>query len=450
VPDVAVCPGHASPFEFLADTFFERYESALVHASRSGGKTITSAIVHALNCRFKDKCWTTHAGAVQQQADRCYEQFKGFAESDLLNWLLVGEPLKSETRFLNGAKIEILPGTIAKLSGPHPQKAVVDEVEMMPWDTHEHFKQMPLSTHGIPQQTWRLSINREPTGTMARLLAEAPRRNMKLYRWCLFEVIQPTPRCEGRQDCPIYDICQRRCERANGFIQKRDAFQWFRESDLATFESQRLCLKPNAGRLEFAEFDLSVHVGPYPYHEDGDDPIVGFDYGFFPDPSHCSIIQRQGGRPVVIAEVYDWRVDPEVLATRVKALPYGKRITRGFGPQDARPGFGAFRQAGIEMQLADQDVEESLLFMHSLFRHDQGPPSLLINDACGFLIDDLGAMPPYPEGKNKRRDVPGTQNTSHFDAVHSARYALYSEYGSRKGWGGGEIAVVGGGRVRKF
>lgn len=444
---MAVCPGHASPFKFLADAFFERFESALVHANRGGSKTLTSAIIHALNSRFKPYCWTTHAGAVQQQADRCYEHFKKFAEGDFLCWLLEDEPLKSETRFRNSAKVEILPGTIAKLSGPHPQKAVVDEVELMPWETHEHFKQMPLSTYGIPQQTWRLSINREPTGTMARLLAEAPRRNMKLYRWCVFEVIKPAPRCEGKQDCPIYDICQRRCERATGFIEKRDVFQWFRESDLTTFQSQRQCLKPNVGKLEFAEFDLAVHVGSYPYREDGDDPILGFDYGFFPDPSHCSIVQRQQGRPVLIAEVYDWRAEPEELVARVKKLPYGKRIKQGYGPMDARPGFGAFRQAGIDMQVADQDVTESLLFMHGLLRHDQGPPSLFVNETCGFVIDDLGSMPPYRDKPKARRDVPGTQNSSHFDGAHSLRYAVYSEYGSKRA-GGAFVSI--GGQSKRF
>jgi hypothetical protein len=44
IPRVAVCPGHDAPFDFIADLFFKRVDSALVMANRGGGKSYYSAL----------------------------------------------------------------------------------------------------------------------------------------------------------------------------------------------------------------------------------------------------------------------------------------------------------------------------------------------------------------------------------------------------------------------
>src|SRR4051812_6929523 len=49
IPRQRVCPDHASPFEFLADVYFERVTSAIAVANRGGSKTMISAILHLLN-----------------------------------------------------------------------------------------------------------------------------------------------------------------------------------------------------------------------------------------------------------------------------------------------------------------------------------------------------------------------------------------------------------------
>src|SRR6187551_2702166 len=46
IPRVAVCDDHQSPFDFIADIYFERVDSAIAVASRDGGKTMASALIH--------------------------------------------------------------------------------------------------------------------------------------------------------------------------------------------------------------------------------------------------------------------------------------------------------------------------------------------------------------------------------------------------------------------
>ena len=67
----ACCDGHRSPFDFIADAYFQRYLRLLAMASKGSGKTQALALLHVANSRFKPKCWTAHMGATQMQANRC-------------------------------------------------------------------------------------------------------------------------------------------------------------------------------------------------------------------------------------------------------------------------------------------------------------------------------------------------------------------------------------------
>ena len=44
--NVAIVPGHRSPFDFIADHLFDEFSSPLVLANRSGGKTLDFAILY--------------------------------------------------------------------------------------------------------------------------------------------------------------------------------------------------------------------------------------------------------------------------------------------------------------------------------------------------------------------------------------------------------------------
>lgn len=133
IPRVAVCPGHKAPFDFVADAFFEKVTSLFGMGSRGGGKSFLVALIHHLNSRFKPGCESATFGAVADQAKRVYSSFKGFLNRGLEEGEIetVGDPMQSETNLKNGSKVEVFTATLAKVNGPHPQKAHSDEVEIM-------------------------------------------------------------------------------------------------------------------------------------------------------------------------------------------------------------------------------------------------------------------------------------------------------------------------------
>jgi hypothetical protein len=84
IPRTCVCPDHQSPFQFLADLYFERIGSALALANRGGSKTFVVAILHFLNCTFKPGCEALSFGATEAQGNRCY--------GNIEDWCYVRDP----------------------------------------------------------------------------------------------------------------------------------------------------------------------------------------------------------------------------------------------------------------------------------------------------------------------------------------------------------------------
>src|SRR5215211_2052330 len=70
IPRVAVCPNHDAPFDFIADLFFKRVDSALVMANRGGGKSYYSALWSFLNAYWEPGVECLHVGAIEIQAKR--------------------------------------------------------------------------------------------------------------------------------------------------------------------------------------------------------------------------------------------------------------------------------------------------------------------------------------------------------------------------------------------
>ena len=44
MPETALCPGHATPLDYLCHSFFEEEGDAVVWACRGGGKTMVGAV----------------------------------------------------------------------------------------------------------------------------------------------------------------------------------------------------------------------------------------------------------------------------------------------------------------------------------------------------------------------------------------------------------------------
>lgn len=144
IPRVAVCHDHCAPFDFFADAYFERSQNILVMANRGGSKTFLVALLHFLNSRFKPGCESASVGAIEMQARRAYAHLQKLIAIRPEYEAEVDNSIMSETRWKNGARVEVLGGTIAAVNGPHPQKVHFDEVELA--DPEVFYESLTLDT----------------------------------------------------------------------------------------------------------------------------------------------------------------------------------------------------------------------------------------------------------------------------------------------------------------
>jgi hypothetical protein len=311
VPRVAVCEGHSSPFQFLADLYFERIEAALGVANRGGSKTFLVAVLHWLNSRFKPGCESCTFGAIEAQSFRAYSHLKGWIFDERGDKKAeVVSSLMRETIFENGSRIEVLGSTPEAVNGPHPQKAHADEIELMRDDTWKESRNMTVSKrlrNGqvlIPQDILT-STRKGPSGRVQMLIDEIeqavaagyqPPRS--LYIWCIKETASQVKNCRvARPDLPeafkcpcnripkgewedgrprtLDRICQGDFYRSRGWQPYGDIVKHFRENDRNTFEVQQLCSKP----------EMSYHYVP---NWRDDRHLVR---NFVPDPANGPIVQ---------------------------------------------------------------------------------------------------------------------------------------------------------------
>lgn len=129
VAEKSVCPDHQSALDFMWAVFNASSldPDIFALAAKGTGKTLDLALLHIANSIFKPKCWTLHMGALQAQADRNYKYFSDELRRDAIKPFVLGEPLKSRTEFTNGARVEVVPGTIAQACLPGSQGIITDQ-----------------------------------------------------------------------------------------------------------------------------------------------------------------------------------------------------------------------------------------------------------------------------------------------------------------------------------
>lgn len=212
IPRAAVCQDtdvpHNAPFQFLADLYFERVGSALAMANRGGGKTMNVALLHYINAMFKPGIECATFGAIDIQADKCYEHLKTWIYNDdgELKPELV-DSLRKITNFRNGSIVRVLGSTPEQVNGPHPQKVHGDEIELVREDTWKESRNMSMSKklkdgRVIKAQDILTSTRKGPRGRMQQLIdqiQEARRKNdippFELYAWCIFEDAAQVKNC---------------------------------------------------------------------------------------------------------------------------------------------------------------------------------------------------------------------------------------------------------------
>jgi hypothetical protein len=258
IPRVKVCPEHTPPAEYIVAAFFEEILDCVCWANRSGGKTFNGALVTWLDSVFKSGCETKILGGSGEQSLRMYEHMKSFITPPFQP-LVEGEALRTRTHLVNGSNIQILTASTKSVRGPHPQKLKLDEVDEFEDRIYEAALLIPKSARGIRASVQIYSTMHKAYGLMNRVITEAAESGYRVFKWCVFDVME---RCEGRDcdTCELGEDCEGRARQADGFYPVEDAISARRKVSRETWESEMLCKMPSHEGLIYKEFDLSVHV----------------------------------------------------------------------------------------------------------------------------------------------------------------------------------------------
>ncbi|MNC49651.1 hypothetical protein D3C75_988430 [compost metagenome] len=127
------------------------------------------------------------------QADKCYSYTNGILQNQWFKEKVINSIQKSTTvnNSLGGkSEIQILPGTPAGVNSPHPQKANLDEVELMKWAVLQEAMSMPKSNDYARASLCITSSLKYSHGPMVRLMDEKETNGLKLYTWCIYETIE--------------------------------------------------------------------------------------------------------------------------------------------------------------------------------------------------------------------------------------------------------------------
>ncbi len=433
VPDVKMCPEHATPMDYLWHAYstddtgtgtsnFQRRTSnaegkrpvaafspeakgmaglptngdCIVWANRGGGKTELAAIATLVDCMFKPGCQIRILGGSGEQSGRMYEYLTSFVHRGFQRFL-AGPVRKEKCRFINGSSVEVLTQSATSVRGTHVQKLRCDEVELFDEQVFAAAKFITHSTDNILAAMEMISTMHRPYGLMARLINDADKNNTPVFKWCMWEVIE---RCVGRScsQCPLAGDCGGRAKGAAGYFKIDDCITQMRRASRAGFEAEMLCKRPSLENVVFAEFDPAEHVGPVDY--DRNLPLYrAIDFGFV-NPFVCLWLQVDSAGCVRVTDEYVRRraaIDMHAEEIKRRTPCDEERVAATFcdpagaGRNDVTgtSSVKELRSMGIRLRYRQSSILAGIELIRRALRAGDGKSRLIINPRCVRLIEAM-------------------------------------------------------------
>ncbi len=300
-PRKKICPHHDAPFDYLAYSFLADHSQnrdVIVWANRGGGKTQLGAAATFLDCIFKPRCEVRILGGSEQQAQQMYSYFRGMIDNGYDDFL-AGKVTARQSRFKNDSIAQVLTQSQSSVRGNHVQRLRCDEVELFDPDIWQAAQYVTQSKHNIPARLEALSTMHMPFGLMSQLVNDADSSKVKVFRWCLMEVLE---KCSGREcsQCYLYEDCKGRAKEADGYFSIDDAIAQKRRSSRKSWEAEMLCLRPSAEDLVFSDFEERLNVKQIGYDHNAES-YRAIDFGYS-NPLACLFIQVRNGCVYVLDE----------------------------------------------------------------------------------------------------------------------------------------------------
>lgn len=479
IPRVAVCEDHQAPFDFLADLYFERKTSAVLIANRSGSKTYSVAILHLVNSLYKAGIESATIGAIEMQAKRAYMHLNNLL--DKYGRDAVSHSTITETRLKNGARIEVLAGTLNAVNGPHPQVVHFDEVELADPQVFDESRNMS-SSKKLPNRTYIsqdiiTSTRKRANGPMQKLVNEikdAEKQGLEppysLFTWCIFECAEEASNCQvaypDLPDCDkcrcdkiakgtwddetprtLKDVCGGKFAKSRGWQPFEDVVNTFTKTSRHVWEAQQQCIRPSTSDLVLSGFKLEHH-GIKGYRPDPlNGPIYeGIDFGgknphcveFFQVLEHEVEIKSAGGNSirmpqgakVMFDEIYIAGVGNARLAELIAEREARWRnafpgfVVRGrFADPQGRAARLDLARAAIPIKtewLTNRDVKEHIKIMNELIED-----SMFYVDTtrCVMWCEEVESWH-YPRKNASFEDDPEMPVKDFDHAMDSSRYCI--------------------------
>ena len=283
------------------------------------------------------------------------------------------------------------------MRGTHVQKLRCDEVELFRPEVFAAAKFTTQSTDRIVAAMELISTMHRPYGLMQKEVAAAADRGVPVFKWCVWETIEP---CVGRtcSQCRLWGDCQGRAQRAGGYLKIDDCIAQMCRSSRAGWESEMLCIRPSLENAVFSDFDPDIHVRPVDYEPNL--PLYRtLDFGFV-NPFVCLWLQVDGeGTVRVIDEYVRRQATIEVHAAELKArtpCPQERVAATFCDPSgDGRGGTTGtstvheLRNLGIITKYRRSAVPEGIELIRRAIRSGDGKASLVISPNCPRLIEAL-------------------------------------------------------------
>jgi len=334
VPDVAVADGNISPFDFIYDIFFEKVSDVIVVGSRGSGKTLDLAIIHILNSIFKAGCETVTAGAIEKQAKRCYSYFQKMLKK-YAGTGRVGNSFISETIFHTPAKVEILTATMNQMNFSHPQKAFLDEFDLVEWAIFMEFLNMTQkdsnSNSNIIAQNVLTTTYKYPNGSAVRLIRQREEMGFDFKVWSIWEAskrctLDSCSHCENIVKGTFSDgsprtfarVCGKKLKRSNGFLDIKDVWRRFKSLDIDIWLAQQECRRPSRRTAVFYWFDPERDANLVFNVDRSANFYEGIDWGGA-SPNAYVLWMEKNGIWYLVDEIYVKNIPATEFADMVKA-----------------------------------------------------------------------------------------------------------------------------------
>jgi len=420
VPNRCLCPGHCSPMDYLWHSYNADFLQAntgdgdcVVWANRGGGKTQLAAAATLLEGIFKPGCQTRLLAGSFDQAHRMYDYFTAFLQMGY-ETLIDGQLMSQYCRFINGSTVEVLPQSASAIRGRHIHKLRCDEIELFDPELYAAAQFVTRSEGALRGAMEIFSTMHRPYGLMQKVVRQAQEIEMPVFRWCMWEVIEPCPPERSCSRCPLWSDCGGKARKAAGYLSIDDCISQMRRSSRAGFEAEMLCLRPSLENAVFAEFDPPLHVSPVAYRPDL--PLFrAIDFGFV-NPFVCLWIQTDAhGRIYVMDEyVRRRRTIAEHALEILKRTPCPESQVAGTfcdpsgaGCNDVT-GTSTIRElaaAGVRAAYRKSAILEGIEKIRAALRCGDGQARLVIDPKCSALIEALRCYH-YPSEAKGTSELP--------------------------------------------